>query len=99
MEKLEEIRAVLWKAMNTYKPHSQTIAAVHSVSRSPTSLNTRELRTVTMKLLEIVSDQEPVLRNYLRMVKERVLSVTQHILLHSNSSSSNAKEQSNEGGG
>ncbi|EAR85282.2 phospholipid-translocating P-type ATPase, flippase family protein (macronuclear) [Tetrahymena thermophila SB210] len=80
IDKVEETRSVLWKIQNSYKPQTQLVSLLKPIQNQVGQINTSELRHVTNKLIQMMQDQESVLRNYLKIIKDRFKQMTQDII-------------------
>ncbi|EGR34543.1 phospholipid-translocating p-type flippase family protein, putative [Ichthyophthirius multifiliis] len=78
--KIEEIRTILWNLQNLYKPQSFLLGLIKQKSGQVDQLNTQELKFITNKLVAFMQDQESVLRNYLKIAKDRFQQMASDII-------------------
>ncbi|CAD8143948.1 unnamed protein product [Paramecium octaurelia] len=76
-QKLDNARQILWSSLIEFKQQNPLLQLY---SESKVSISTQEARSAVKKLIQIMDDEEAVLRHYQKIIKERYLTVAKELI-------------------
>ncbi|CAD8140869.1 unnamed protein product [Paramecium octaurelia] len=76
-QKLDNTRQILWSSLIEFKQQNPLLQLY---SESKVSISTQEARSSVKKLIQIMDDEEAVLRHYQKIIKERYLTVAKELI-------------------
>lgn len=93
VDKVEVIRNYLWNIQTSQKYQPKQVAglAMKGAPETRAKITSQQLQSITKKLIIITEDQESVLRNYLKIIKDKLIFESRDILEQLTEQSSSIK--------